>query len=92
MNKLFLKNGLYKTHFFDPKVQENIRDSKEEEYQEGFMRDLFVNVLGYTLKPNVNYNLVLEKKNVKISKKADTAIAIDNMILQMKKLLQLKNS
>lgn len=87
MNKLFLKNGLYKTHFFDPKVQENIRDSKEEEYQEGFMRDLFVNVLGYTLKPNVNYNLVLEKKNVKISKKADTAIAIDNMILQMKKLL-----
>ena len=87
MNKLFLKNGLYKTHFFYPKVQENIRDSKEEEYQEGFMRDLFVNVLGYTLKPNVNYNLVLEKKNVKISKKADTAIAIDNMILQMKKLL-----
>jgi len=29
-----------------------------------------------------------EKKNVKNSKKADTAIAIDNMILQMKKLLQ----
>ena len=53
---------IYKTHFFDPKVQENIRDSKEEEYQEGFMRDLFVNVLGYTLKPKVNYNLVLKKR------------------------------
>ena len=72
------KWNIYKTHFFDPKVQENIRDSKEEEYQEGFMRDLFVNVLGYTLKPKDNYNLVLEKKNVKDSKKADAAIAIDN--------------
>jgi type I restriction-modification system DNA methylase subunit len=74
------KWNIYKTHFFDPKVQENIRDSKEEEYQEGFMRDLFVNVLGYTLKPKDNYNLVLEKKNVKDSKKADAAIAIDNKI------------
>lgn len=74
------KWDIYKTHFFDPVVQENIRDSKEEEYQEGFMRDLFVNVLGYTLKPKDNYNLVLEKKNVKDSKKADAAIAIDNKI------------
>jgi len=70
------KWDIYKTHFFDPVVQENIRDSKEEEYQEGFMRDLFVNVLGYTLKPKDNYNLVLEKKNVKDSKKADGGIII----------------
>ena len=56
-------------HFANPTIQENIRNAKEEEYQEGFVRDLFVNVLGYILKPQPNYNFVLEKKNEKDSKK-----------------------
>jgi hypothetical protein len=32
----------YKVHFHDPNIQENIRNAKEEQYQEGFLRDLFV--------------------------------------------------
>jgi len=38
---------LYKREFL-PKI-ENIKKSKEEQYQYGFFDDLFVKVLGYTL-------------------------------------------
>lgn len=46
----------------DPLKQANIRVSKEEQYQEGFLRDLFVEVFGYTLNPNPNYDLTTEFK------------------------------
>lgn len=53
---------------------EEIKTLKEEEYQDGFLRDLFVDVLGYTLKPNENYDLHREFKNQSDGKKADGAI------------------
>ncbi|MBI9038282.1 MAG: transposase [Bacteroidales bacterium] len=53
---------------------EKIKELKEEEYQDGFLRDIFVDVLGYTLKPEDNYNLVREFKNQGDGKKADAAI------------------
>lgn len=61
-------------HFLNPKMQEEIRGLKEEVYQDGFLRDLFVKVLGYTLQPEEGYNLIREKKNETDSKKADGAI------------------
>lgn len=64
-------------YFHDPKIQENIRSSKEEEYQGIFLTELFSKVLGYTMKPNANFNLVAEYKNEKNSKKADGAIIKD---------------
>ncbi|MBL0309037.1 MAG: N-6 DNA methylase [Bacteroidetes bacterium] len=64
----------FSAHFGSAAIQQNICDAKEEEYQEGFVRDLFVNVLGYTLKPQPEYNFVLEKKNATDSKKADGAV------------------
>ena len=54
----------FRAHFHNTEVQQNIRASKEEQYQEGFLRDLFVNILGYTLNPNAEYNLTTEYKNV----------------------------
>ncbi len=66
----------FKEHFHNPEVQQNIRSSKEEQYQEGFLRDLFVDVLGYTLNPTAGFNLTTEYKNVKDSKKADGAILL----------------
>jgi hypothetical protein len=54
--------AVYKNHFLNPAVQQNIKASKEEEYQEGFLDDLFVKVLGYTKKPQPNFNLESEKK------------------------------
>lgn len=71
---------LYKAHFHNPQIQENIYNSKEEQYQEGFLRDLFVNILGYTLNPADNFNLTTEYKNIKDSKKADGAIIINQKV------------
>lgn len=70
----------FKEHFHNPTVQGNIRNSKEEQYQEGFFRDLFVSILGYTLNPNTDFNLTTEYKNIKDSKKADGAIVIANKV------------
>ena len=68
-------------HFHNPVVQENIRNSKEEQYQGGFLIDLFVNVLGYTKNPTPAFNITTELKNVKDSKKTDGAIVIDGKVL-----------
>jgi hypothetical protein len=65
-------------YFHSPVIQQNIRECKEEEYQDGFLTALFVNVLGYTIKPNPDYNLTREFKNEKGAKKADGAILKDN--------------
>ncbi len=71
----------YTTHFHNPEIQENIRNSKEEQYQEGFLRDLFVNILGYILNPETNFNLTTELKNLKGAKKTDGAILQDDNAL-----------
>lgn len=64
----------FTAHFHDAAIQANIREAKEEQYQEGFLRDLFVNVLGYTLNPHKDFELTSEFKNEKGAKKADGAI------------------
>ena len=64
----------YRAHFHNPQIQENIRTSKEEQYQEGFLRDLFVDILCYTLNPSHGYNLTTEYKNIKDSKKGGITI------------------
>ena len=63
--------------FLNLSKQDNIRLSKEEQYQEGFLRDLFVDVFGYTLNPNPDYDITTEFKNQTGSKKADGAILKD---------------
>jgi methyltransferase-like protein len=55
----------FQAHFHNPVIQDNIRNSKEEQYQGEFLIDLFVNVLGYTKHPTPSYNLTTEYKNVK---------------------------
>lgn len=77
---LLAKWNLFRTHFQNPLIQENIRNSKEEQYQGEFLIDLFVNVLGYTKNPTPNFNLTTEYKNVKDSKKADGAIIINDKV------------
>lgn len=67
----------YADCFLDVQKQDNIRLSKEEQYQAGFLRDLFVTVLGYTLNPDPRYNLTTEFKNQTGNKKADGAILKD---------------
>ncbi|WP_299097938.1 N-6 DNA methylase [uncultured Winogradskyella sp.] len=64
----------YSKYFLNPTIQDNIRSSKEEEYQGIFLTELFVNILGYTLKPKADFNLVAEYKNQNNARKADGAI------------------
>ena len=67
----------FTAHFHDPAIQENVRNANEEQYQGGFLIDLFVNVLGYIKNPTPDFNLTTELKNIKGSKKADGAILKD---------------
>ena len=60
--------------FLQADRQSEIRSMKEEEYQDGFLDDLFVRILGYIKRPNAGFNLVREKKNEADGKKADGAI------------------
>jgi len=75
------KWNAFKAHFHNPTIQENVRNAKEEQYQEGFLRDLFVAVLGYTLNPETNFNLTTELKNVKDAKKADGGILVNDKVI-----------
>ena len=59
---------------YNPAKIEQIKTLKEEEYQDGFLREIFVDVFGYTLRPNENYDLQREFKNKTDGKKADGAI------------------
>ena len=73
--------NVYQAHFLNPTIQENIRNSKEEQYQGEFLIDLFVNVLGYTKNPTPNFNLTTELKNEKDSKKADGGIIVNETVI-----------
>ncbi|MDM8545704.1 N-6 DNA methylase [Candidatus Venteria ishoeyi] len=64
----------FSRYFHNTEIQQNIRNSKEEQFQEGFLRELFVKILGYTLNPQPDFNLTTELKNEKGAKKTDGAI------------------
>ena len=74
----------FQNTYQNPQKIEQIKASKEEQYQEGFLRDIFVNILGYTINPEPNYNLITEKRNEsadkKDARKADGAIIIDSKV------------
>ena len=71
----------FKSYFLNSEIQTNILQSKEEQFQEGFLRELFVKVLGYTLNPSPDYNLITEQKNETNAKKADGAILLDDKVI-----------
>ena len=90
------KYDLFCSIFKNEKKIENIRNSKEEQYQEGFIRDLFVSVLGYTIKPEENYNILTELKNEVAnksnSKKSDGAICEENNENKIRAVIELKGT
>ncbi len=60
-----------------------IKTVKEEKYQDGFLKDIFVSCLGYTLDSEnpQNYNLAREEKNEQNSKKADAVIKDNGKVI-----------
>ena len=71
----------YQSYFLNEDIQANIQKIKEEQFQEGFLRELFVKVLGYTINPSPDYNLTTELKNEVGSKKADGAILLEGKVI-----------
>ena len=71
----------YQSYFLNEDIQANIHKIKEEQFQEGFLRELFVKVLGFTINPSPNYNLTTELKNEVGTKKADGAILLDEKVI-----------
>lgn len=71
----------YQKYFLNPTIQENIKSSKEEQFQATFLTELFVNILGYTINPSPNYNITTEFKNQKNARKADGAILKDTQAI-----------
>ncbi|WP_066161053.1 Eco57I restriction-modification methylase domain-containing protein [Aliarcobacter skirrowii] len=71
---------------------EAIKDFKEEEYQDGFLKDIFESCLGYTLKTTnpSSFNLEREKKNETDSKKADGVIYLNSEIIAVIELKDTK--
>ncbi|RXJ79064.1 restriction endonuclease subunit M [Aliarcobacter skirrowii] len=71
---------------------EAIKDFKEEEYQDGFLKDIFEFCLGYTLKTTnpSSFNLEREKKNETDSKKADGVIYLNSEIIAVIELKDTK--
>jgi len=90
--KIAIQWELFKNHFHNPRIQEEIKSLKEEQYQGEFLEDLFVKILGYT-KPasssETKFNLTTEYKNVKDSKKADGAIVVNDIV---KAVIELKGT
>ena len=80
---------IFTEYFLNAERQDNIRNSKEEQFQEGFLRELFGKILGYTLNPDPNFNLITESKNEKDSRKADGAILINKEVVGV---IELKNN
>jgi len=76
----------YSKYFLNTEIQENIRSSKEEQFQATFLTELFVNVLDYTINPSPKYNLTTEYKNEKNNRKADGAILNNSTTLAVVEL------
>jgi len=64
-------------YFHNTAIQQNIRESKEEQFQQKFLIELFEKVFGYTIFPDEKSNLTTEFKNLIGAKKADGAILKD---------------
>ncbi|MDA9887258.1 BREX-1 system adenine-specific DNA-methyltransferase PglX, partial [Flavobacteriaceae bacterium] len=77
---LLSKWDLFREFFHDKGNQNRIRELKEEQFQEGFLKELFVKIFGYIITPNENYNLVTELKNIKDSKKVDGALVFNDVV------------
>ncbi len=92
LNTIWLNTAYDKfNEIFNKQKIERIKNFKEEEYQDGFLRDLFVEVLGYTLKTDdENFNLVREFKNQTDGKKADGAIIKDEKAIAVIELKSIK--
>ena len=86
-SKLLSQWNVFTNHFQNLAIQENIRNSDENQYQSQFLTDLMVNVFGYIKNPFPNFNLMPEKKTHTDNTRADGGIIIKDVV---KAVIELK--
>ncbi|MGN0728053.1 Eco57I restriction-modification methylase domain-containing protein [Treponema sp.] len=95
-NLLHEKYELFCANYKNETKIANIRTIKEEQYQEGFIRDVFCSVLNYTIKPEPDYNILTELKNETKNKnnarKSDGAICEENNENSVRAVIELKGT
>lgn len=95
-NLLHEKYELFCANYKNESKIANIRAVKEEQYQEGFIRDVFCSVLNYTIKPEPDYNILTELKNETKNKnnarKSDGAICEENNESRVRAVIELKGT
>lgn len=95
-NLLHEKYEKYCANYKNESKIANIRAVKEEQYQEGFIRDVFCSVLNYTIKPEPDYNILTELKNETKNKnnarKSDGAICEENNESRVRAVIELKGT
>ena len=95
-NLLHEKYEKYCANYKNENKIANIRAIKEEQYQEGFIRDVFCSVLNYTIKPEPDYNILTELKNETKNKnnarKSDGAICEENNESRVRAVIELKGT
>ena len=95
-NLLHEKYELFCANYKNETKIANIRAVKEEQYQEGFIRDVFCSVLNYTIKPEPDYNILTELKNETKNKnnarKSDGAICEKNNESRVRAVIELKGT
>lgn len=80
-------------YFGNPTKQDAIRELIEIKFQDGFLRALFVDILGYTMEPDEGFNLTREEPNeTKRQEKADGAIVVDNEVVGVIELKDMKTT
>lgn len=79
-DELISKWETFKSYFHDSGNQNRIRELKEEQFQEGFLKELFVGIFGYIITPNENYNLIPELKNPKDNRKVDGGLIFNDVV------------
>lgn len=88
--KIEARYRAFLAYFGDATIQKNIAAAKEESFQEGFLRELFVNIFDYTIYPEADYNLIAEQKNEDNAKKADGALLVGGLVRGVVELKDLK--
>ena len=95
-NLLHEKYELFCANYKNETKIANIQAVKEEQYQEGFIRDVFCSVLNYTIKPEPDYNILTELKNETKNKnnarKSDGAICEENNESRVRAVIELKGT
>ncbi|EJF05924.1 hypothetical protein ThvES_00020110, partial [Thiovulum sp. ES] len=90
-NSEILESRFQKFQEFQKK-RKFVEKVKEEKYQDGFLRDIFENSLGYILEDSnpENANIFREEKNETDRKKADGVIKVSNSVIGIVELKDFK--